>query len=156
MSAEKLPQRLRERLNVLFKWVIALNKVNLGNSLVYNRVSGAVYRQLLAPANARLSEDEAVDLAVELTTKENLPRILDEYDQCLQKREEQARKQRRGIVNNKIPQDLPNREQVVEDTLAMLDKFPCARSITGICKLVQLRIENGHVDINETDHMYTE
>ncbi len=68
----KLSQALRERIVVIVKEVIALNKMDLGEGLTFNRVSGAVYSRLLAPENAGLSEDDAVNLAIHLTCKNNL------------------------------------------------------------------------------------
>ena len=148
---KKLPQTLRDRLAVLFREVLALN---WDKSLTYNRLSGAVFRELLAEANAGLTEDEAVDLAVKLTRKENLPALLASYDQSVSLRHEQTRRQVRGIVNNLIAEDTPNRELVIADTLKMLGKFPLVRSIQGIRKLVQARIDNHHQDVDEDKFMF--
>ena len=150
----KLSQALRERIVVIVKEVIALNKMDLGEGLTFNRVSGAVYSRLLAPENAGLSEDDAVNLAIHLTCKNNLGSLLTNYDSVVRRRADQARKQVFGIVNNMIAEDLPNREQILGDTLGMLEKFPLVRSITGIRKLVQARIENGYADVDEDAYMY--
>jgi hypothetical protein len=150
----KLSQALRERIVVIVKEVIALNKMDLGEGLTFNRVSGAVYSRLLAPENAGLSEDDAVNLAIHLTCKNNLGSLLTNYDSVVRRRADQARKQVFGIVNNMISEDLPNREQILGDTLGMLEKFPLVRSITGIRKLVQARIENGYADVDEDAYMY--
>ena len=53
-----------------------------------------------------------------------------------------------------IPATTPDREQVIQDTLAMLKRFPLVRSITGIRKLVQVRIDNHHRDVAEDDYMF--
>ena len=148
--AEKLPQSLRARLVPLFKEILAYHWVE---DLTFNRLSGAVYHVLLSPENARLSEDQAVDLAVNLTRKEQLPELLAQYDALVQRREHQAQKQVLGIVNNMIPQDTPDRARVLQDTLDMLKKFPLVRSITGIRKLVQARIDNGHKDLDEDEFL---
>ena len=148
---KKLPQTLRDRLAVLFREVLALN---WDENLTYNRLSGAVFRELLAEANAGLTEDAAVDLAVKLTRKENLPALLASYGQAVSRRHEQTRRQVRGIVNNLIAEETPNREQVVADTLKMLGKFPLVRSIQGIRKLVQARIDNHHQDMDEDKFMF--
>ena len=148
---EKLPQPLRQRLVQLFKEILAYQWVD---GLTFNRLSGAVYHELLAPANAHLTEDQAVDMAVNLTRKERIVELLARHDAAVQKREEQANRQVFGIVKNMIPGDTPNREQAIQDTLAMLKKFPLVRSITGIRKLVQARIENNHQDVHEDDYMF--
>ncbi len=148
--AEKLPQSLRERLVPLFKEILAYHWVE---DLTFNRLSGAVYHVLLSPEHARLTEDQAVDLAVNLTRKEQLPGLLARYDAEVQRREQQARRQVLGIIDNMIPQDTPNRNQVVQDTLNMLQKFLLVRSIPGIRKLVQARIDNGHRDLDEDEFL---
>jgi hypothetical protein len=154
MIAQKLSRALRERIVVIVKEVIALNKLQLGEDLTINRVSGAVYSQLLADENAKLTEDDAVNLAIHLTSKTNLGTLLINYDGVVRRRVAQARKQVFGIVNNMIPEELPDREQVLGDTLKMLEKFPLVRSITGIRKLVKARIENGYADVDEDAYMY--
>jgi len=148
--AEKLPQSLRQRLVPLFKEILAYHWVE---DLTFNRLSGAVYHVLLSEENSRLTEDQAVDLAVNLTRRERLPELLARYDALVQKREEQAQKQVRGIVNNMIPEDTPNRAQVVQGTLDMLQKFTLVRSITGIRTLVQARIDNLHQDVDEDEYL---
>jgi hypothetical protein len=148
--AEKLPQSLRQRLVPLFKEILAYHWVE---DLTFNRLSGAVYHVLLSEENSPLTEDAAVDLAVNLTRRERLPELLARYDALVQKREEQAQKQVRGIVNNMIPEDTPNRAQVVQGTLDMLQKFPLVRSITGIRTLVQARIDNHHQDVDEDEYL---
>src|ERR1039457_7410746 len=95
--AEKLPQSLRQRLVPLFKEILPYPWVE---ALTFNRLSGAVYHVLLSQENSRLTEDAAVDLAVNLTRRERLPELLVRYDALVQKREEQAQKQARGTVNN--------------------------------------------------------
>src|ERR1035438_3705513 len=107
--AEKLPQSLRQRLVPLFKEILAYHWVE---DLTFNRLSGAVYHVLLSEENSRLTEDAAVDLAVNLTRRERLPELLARYDALVQKREQQAQKQVLGMVNNMIPEDTPNRAQV--------------------------------------------
>ena len=148
--AEKLPQSLRQRLVPLFKEILAYHWVE---DLTFNRLSGAVYHVLLSEENSRLTEDAAVDLAVNLTRRERLPELLARYDALVQKREEQAQKQVQGIVNNMIPEDTPNRAQVVQGTLDMLQKFTLVRSITGIRTLVQARIDNRHQDVDEDEYL---
>ena len=148
--AEKLPQSLRQRLVPLFKEILAYHWVE---ELTFNRLSGAVYQVLLSEENSRLTEDQAVDLAVNLTRRERLPELLARYDALVQKREQQAQKQVLGIVNNMIPEDTPNRAQVVQGTLDMLQKFPLVRSITGIRTLVQARIDNRHQDVDEDEYL---
>ena len=148
--AEKLPQSLRQRLVPLFKEILAYHWVE---ELTFNRLSGAVYQVLLSEENSRLTEDQAVDLAVNLTRRERLPELLARYDALVQKREEQAQKQVRGIVNNMISEDTPNRAQVVQGTLDMLQKFTLVRSITGIRTLVQARIDNRHQDVDEDEYL---
>ncbi len=148
---KKLPQTFRDRLTVLFREVLALN---WDDHLTYNRLSGAVFRVLLAEANAGLTEDEVVNLAVELTRKENLPALLASYDRSVTLRHEQTRRQVRGIVNNLIAEETPNREQAIADTLKMLGKFPLVRSIQGIRKLVRARIDNHHQDVDEDTFMF--
>ena len=148
--AEKLPQSLRQRLVPLFKEILAYHWVE---ELTFNRLSGAVYQVLLSEENSRLTEDQAVDLAVNLTRRERLPELLARYDALVQKREQQAQKQVLGIVNNMLPEDTPNRAQVVQDTLDMLQKFPLVRSITGIRTLVQARIDNHHQDVDEDEYL---
>ena len=148
--AEKLPQSLRQRLVPLFKEILAYHWVE---ELTFNRLSGAVYQVLLSEENSRLTEDQAVDLAVNLTRRERLPELLARYDALVQKREQQAQKQVLGIVNNMLPEDTPNRAQVVQGTLDMLQKFPLVRSITGIRTLVQARIDNHHQDIDEDEYL---
>jgi hypothetical protein len=148
--AEKLPQSLRQRLVPLFKEILAYHWVE---DLTFNRLSGAVYHVLLSEENSPLTEDAAVDLAVNLTRRERLPELLARYDALVQKREEQAQKQVRGIVNNMIPEDTPNRAQVVQGTLDMLQKFTLVRSITGIRTLVQARIDNRHQDVDEDEYL---
>ena len=148
--AEKLPQSLRQRLVPLFKEILAYHWVE---DLTFNRLSGAVYHVLLSEENSRLTEDAAVDLAVNLTRRERLPELLVRYDALVQKREEQAQKQVLGIVNNMIPEDTPNRAQVVQGTLDMLQKFTLVRSITGIRTLVQARIDNLHQDVDEDEYL---
>ena len=148
--AEKLPQSLRQRLVPLFKEILAYHWVE---DLTFNRLSGAVYHVLLSEENSRLTEDQAVDLAVNLTRRERLPELLARYDALVQKREEQAQKQVLGIVNNMIPEDTPNRAQVVQGTLDMLQKFSLVRSITGIRTLVQARIDNLHQDVDEDEYL---
>jgi len=148
--AEKLPQSLRQRLVPLFKEILAYHWVE---ELTFNRLSGAVYQVLLSEENSRLTEDQAVDLAVNLTRRERLPELLARYDALVQKREQQAQKQVQGIVNNMIPEDTPNRAQVVQGTLDMLQKFPLVRSITGIRTLVQARIDNHHQDVDEDEYL---
>jgi len=148
--AEKLPQSLRERLVPLFKEILAYHWVE---DLTFNRLSGAVYHVLLSPQHAHLTEDQAVDLAVNLTRKEQLAGLLARYDDAVQRREQQARKQVLGIVDNLIPQNTPDRDQVVQDTLNMLRQFPLVRSIPGIRKLVQARIDNGHRDLDEDEFL---
>jgi hypothetical protein len=71
----------------------------------------------------------------------------------VQKREQQAQKQVLGIVNNMLPEDTPNRAQVVQGTLDMLQKFTLVRSITGIRTLVQARIDNLHQDVDEDEYL---
>ena len=148
--AEKLPQSLRQRLVPLFKEILAYHWVE---DLTFNRLSGAVYQVLLSEENSRLTEDQAVDLAVNLTRRERLPGLLARYDALVQKREQQAQKQVLGIVNNMLPEDTPNRAQVVQGTLDMLQKFPLVRSITGIRTLVQARIDNHHQDVDEDEYL---
>ena len=148
--AEKLPQSLRQRLVPLFKEILAYHWVE---ELTFNRLSGAAYQVLLSEENSRLTEDQAVDLAVNLTRRERLPELLARYDALVQKREQQAQKQVLGIVNNMIPEDTPNRAQVVQGTLDMLQKFPLVRSITGIRTLVQARIDNHHQDVDEDEYL---
>ena len=148
--AEKLPQSLRQRLVPLFKEILAYHWVE---DLTFNRLSGAVYHVLLSEENSRLTEDQAVDLAVNLTRRERLPELLARYDALVQNRERQAQKQVRGIVNNMIPEDTPNRAQVVQCTLDMLQKFTLVRSITGIRTLVQARIDNHHQDVDEDEYL---
>ena len=148
--AEKLPQSLRQRLVPLFKEILAYHWVE---DLTFNRLSGAAYQMLLSEENFRLTEDQAVDLAVNLTRRERLPELLARYDALVQKREQQAQKQVLGIVNNMIPEDTPNRAQVVQGTLDMLQKFPLVRSITGIRTLVQARIDNHHQDVDEDEYL---
>ena len=148
--AEKLPQSLRQRLVPLFKEILAYHWVE---DLTFNRLSGAVYHVLVSEENSRLTEDAAVDLAVNLTRRERLPELLARYDALVQKREEQAQKQVQGIVNNMIPEDTPNRAQVVQGTLDMLRKFTLVRSITGIRTLVQARIDNLHQDVDEDEYL---
>ncbi|MGO8929538.1 MAG: hypothetical protein ACLQU3_21950 [Limisphaerales bacterium] len=148
--AEKLPQSLRQRLVPLFKEILAYHWVE---ELTFNRLSGAVYQVLLSEENSRLTEDQAVDLAVNLTRRERLSELLARYDALVQKREQQAQKQVLGIVNNMIPEDTPNRAQVVQGTLDMLQKFPLVRSITGIRTLVQARIANHHQDVDEDEYL---
>ena len=148
--AEKLPQSLRQRLVPLFKEILAYHWVE---DLTFNRLSGAVYQVLLSEENSRLTEDQAVDLAVNLTRRERLPELLARYDALVQKREQQAQKQVLGIVNNMLPEDTPNRAQVVQGTLDMLQKFPLVRSITGIRTLVQARIDNHHQDVDEDEYL---
>ena len=148
--AEKLPQSLRQRLVPLFKEILAYHWVE---ELTFNRLSGAVYQVLLSEENSRLTEDQAVDLVVNLTRRERLPELLARYDALVQKREQQAQKQVLGIVNNMLPEDTPNRAQVVQGTLDMLQKFPLVRSITGIRTLVQARIDNHHQDVDEDEYL---
>ena len=148
--AEKLPQSLRQRLVPLFKEILAYHWVE---ELTFNRLSGAAYQVLLSEENSRLTEDQAVDLAVNLTRRERLPELLARYDALVQKREQQAQKQVLGIVNNMLPEDTPNRAQVVQGTLNMLQKFPLVRSITGIRTLVQARIDNHHQDVDEDEYL---
>ncbi len=148
--AEKLPQSLRQRLVPLFKEILAYHWVE---ELTFNRLSGAIYQVLLSEENPRLTEDQAVDLAVNLTRRERLPELLARYDALVQKRERQAQKQVLGIVNNMLPEDTPNRAQVVQGTLDMLQKFPLVRSITGIRTLVQARIDNHHQDVDEDEYL---
>ena len=148
--AEKLPQSLRQRLVPLFKEILAYHWVE---ELTFNRLSGAAYQVLLSEENSRLTEDQAVDLAVNLTRRERLPELLARYDALVQKREQQAQKQVQGIVNNMIPEDTPNRAHVVQGTLDMLQKFPLVRSITGIRTLVQARIDNLHQDVDEDEYL---
>ena len=148
--AEKLPQSLRQRLVPLFKEILAYHWVE---ELTFNRLSGAVYQVLLSEDNSRLTEDQAVDLAVNLTRRERLPELLARYDALVQKREQQAQKQVLGIVNNMLPEDTPNRAQVVQCTLDMLQKFPLVRSITGIRTLVQARIDHHHQDVDEDEYI---
>jgi hypothetical protein len=151
---EKLPQSLRERIVVLTKEVIAVNKLELGEDLTFNRLSGAIYHELLNEDNKGLAEDDAVNLAVHITTGAHLLQLLKAYDSFVLKRKQQANRQVYGIVNNMINEDMPNRERVFAETLAMLERFPLVRSITGIRKLVQARIENGHADVDEDTYMY--
>jgi hypothetical protein len=148
--AEKLPQSLRQRLVPLFKEILAYHWVE---ELTFNRLSGAAYQVLLSEENFRLTEDQAVDLAVNLTRRERLPELLARYDALVQKREQQAQKQVLGIVNNMLPEATPNRAQVVQGTLDMLQKFPLVRSITGIRTLVQARIDNHHQDVDEDEYL---
>ena len=148
--AEKLPQSLRQRLVPLFKEILAYHWVE---DLTFNRLSGAVYHVLLSEENSRLTEDQAVDLAVNLTRRERLPELLARYDALVQNRGRQAQKQVRGIVNNMIPEDTPNRAQVVQGTLDMLQKFTLVRSISGIRTLVQARIDNHHQDVDEDEYL---
>ena len=148
--AEKLPQSLRQRLVPLFKEILAYHWVE---DLTFNRLSGAVYHVLLSEENSRLTEDAAVDLAVNLTRRERLPELLARYDALVQKREQQAQKQVLGIVNNMLPEATPNRAQVVQGTLDMLQKFTLVRSITGIRTLVQARIDNLHQDVDEDEYL---
>jgi hypothetical protein len=148
--AQKLPHSLRQRLVPLFKEILAYH---WGEDLTFNRLSGAVYQVLLSPENAHLSEDQAVDLAVNLTRKEQLAGLLGRYDAAVRRREQQARKQVLGIIDNLIPQDTPDRAQVIQDTLIMLGKFPLVRSIPGIRKLVRARIDNGHRDLDEDEFL---
>jgi hypothetical protein len=148
--AEKLPQSLRQRLVPLFKEILAYHWVE---DLTFNRLSGAAYQVLLSEENSRLTEDQAVDLAVNLTRRERLPELLARYDALVQKREQQAQKQVLGIVNNMLPEATPNRAQVVQGTLDMLQKFPLVRSITGIRTLVQARIDNHHQDVDEDEYL---
>lgn len=148
--AEKLPQSLRQRLVPLFKEILAYHWVE---DLTFNRLSGAVYHVLLSPQHAHLSEDQAIDLAVNLTRKDQLTKLLAGYDALVQRRAHQAHKQLLGIVCNMIPHNAPDRAQVVQDTLTMLQKFPLVRSITGIRKLVQARIDNGHQDLDEDEFL---
>jgi hypothetical protein len=148
--AEKLPQSLRQRLVPLFKEILAYHWVE---ELTFNRLSGAAYQVLLSEENSRLTEDQAVDLAVNLTRRERLPELLARYDALVQKREQQAQKQVLGIVNNMIPEDTANRARVVQGTLDMLQKFPLVRSITGIRTLVQARIDNLHQDVDEDEYL---
>jgi hypothetical protein len=108
----------------------------------------------LTESAAQLTEDDAVNLAIHLTSKTNLGTLLINYDGVVRRRAAQARKQVFGIVNNMIPEELPDREQVLGDTLKMLEKFPLVRSITGIRKLVKARIENGYADVDEDAYMY--
>lgn len=148
---EKLPQSLRQRLVPLFKEILAYGWVT---DLSFNRLSGAVYHELLRPEHRRLSEDATVNLAVNLTRKERLQDILQRYDAAVSQRKEQAGRQVQGIVKNMIDQDTADRENRIADTLTMLKKFPLVRSITGIRKLVQARISNGHRDVAEDDFMF--
>jgi hypothetical protein len=151
---EKLPQSLRERIVVLTKEVIAINKCSMGDDLTFNRLSGAIYHELLNEVNQGLAEDDAVNLAVHITSGDHLLKLLSSYDTFVLKRKQQANRQVYGIVNNMISEDMPTRDKVFAETLAMLERFPLVRSITGIRKLVQARIENGHADVDEDTYMY--
>ena len=117
-----------------------------------DRVSGAVYTA--APGETPAIGGDAVDAPFTPALQEQLRILLTDCDSVVRRRADQARKQVFGIVNNMIAEDLPNREQILGDTLGMLEKFPLVRSITGIRKLVQARIENGYADVDEDAYMY--
>ena len=58
---KKLPQTLRDRLTVLFREVLALN---WDQNLTYNRLSGAVFRELLAELLKQLHTVRLYPLAI--------------------------------------------------------------------------------------------
>ena len=154
MNAEKLPQPLRRRLTVLFKEILALNMAKTFDPpLDMNRLSGAVFQALLQDENRQLTEDEQMDLAVNLTCDEHLPHLLDRYDASRRQRATRAKQQTLGIVNNMIPQNMKHRDQVIADTLDMLDRFRLVKSIPGIRTLVQARLNNNNQDVDELDYL---
>lgn len=143
MANEKIPQSLRIRLNPLFRELVAFQWVE---GLDHNRISGAVFQKLQQPEFANLTEDQAVDAAVNMTRKERLPELLAWFDARIAQKGNQARRQVEGIVNNLIPKDTPDRDRVIQETLDMIDRHPLIRSISGIRRLVQARVNNGNKD----------
>ena len=155
MKAEILSRSLRQRLVVLFKETLALNLAKeFDPPLTFNRVSGAIYHELLREENRGLAEDALVDKAVNLTQGENFKAILAQYDDALKKRAAVANQQTLGIVRNMIPANLENRDQIIADTLDMLERFRLVKSIQGIRTLVQARLDNQHQDLDELDYLH--
>jgi hypothetical protein len=155
MNEDILTDALRRRLVVLFKEILALNLVkDFDPPLTFNRVSGAVHHELLREENRGLSEDALVDKAVDLSQGEKLKGLLAGYDAALKQRAAAANRQTFGIVNNLVPADMENRDQVIADTLDMLERFRLVKSIPGIKTLVKARMENQNRDLDELDYLH--
>jgi len=155
MNTEDLSESLRHRLLILVREVLAMNATkDFEPELSFNRLSGAIYNDLLPTGKLLMSEDEFVNKAVELTQGANLTGLLARYDECRAKRAQKAGKQVVSIVNNMIPANMENRDQVVADTLAMLESIPLVRSIPGKRALVQARMDNGNRDVDPLDYMH--
>jgi len=148
-------QSLRRRLGILFKEVMALNMTkSFQPPLSINRLSGAVSLDLSQDDAARLSEDQLVDRAVNVTQEVNLDGLLARYDAAIAVRAVKVKEQTAGIVNNMIPKNAENREQVVADTLDMLARFRLVKSIPGIKALIKARLENQDRDVDELDYLH--
>jgi len=155
MRDEKAPALLRQRLTVLFKEILALNMAReFHPPLNSNRLSGAVYHELLQEENRGRSVDELVDLAVHITRDGNLAALFAQYDACLKQRGDRTSQQVLGIVKHMIPIEMENRDQVVADTMNMLKRFRLVRGIAGIKILVQARLDNHNQDVDELDFMH--
>jgi len=155
MRDEKAPALLRQRLTVLFKEILALNMAReFHPPLNSNRLSGAVYHELLREENRGRSVDELVDLAVHITRDGNLAALFAQYDACLKQRGDRTSQQVLGIVKHTIPIEMENRDQVVADTMNMLKRFRLVRGIAGIKILVQARLDNHNQDVDELDFMH--
>jgi hypothetical protein len=155
MRVEKLSQSLRQRIVVLAKEILALNATKeFLPALSFNRVSGAIYHELLKDDNLGLSEDEAVNLAVNMTREANLVGLLARYDEALKTRAAGTNKQVFGLVNNMVPMEMENREEVIADTLDMLARFRLVKSIAGIRALIQARLDNSNQDLDELDFLH--
>ena len=144
----RLTQPLRRRISSIAKEIIAYHWLE---GLNHNRLTGAIYHELQNEGYGDLTEQQAVDIAVNLTQRDKLPNLLAKKDKFDDEKRKMAERQVEGIVRNNIDANTPNRDQVIQETLAMLDQFPLVRSITGIQKLVQARIRKGHCDLAEEE-----
>jgi len=155
MRDEKAPALLRQRLTVLFKGILALNRAGeFHPPLNSTRLSGTVYHELLREENRGRSVDELVDLAVHITRDGNLAALFAQYDACLKQRGDRTSQQVLGIVKHMIPIEMENRDQVIADTMNMLKRFRLVRGIHGIKILVQARLDNHNQDVDELDFMH--
>src|SRR5260370_11091890 len=95
----RLTQSLRRRISSISKEIIAYQRVE---GLNHNRLTGAIYHELQDEKHGNLTEQAAVDIAVNLTQKDELPDLLARKDKFDAQKRKMAERQVEGIVRNNI------------------------------------------------------
>lgn len=141
----KLTHKLREDLGPVIKYLLAIHRVD---GLNHNRLSGAVLWKLQQMDESNLGHDQVINLATDMMSPENLPGLLQEYDTHIDAKRESKNRQVLGIIRNQVPKTTIERDSVIQETFAMIQRIPLARSICDIRRIVAARIQNGNQDLS--------